>query len=421
MPYQRKTRVGHLPHLLLFVEDFLPAHKLAGGVRISVYEQVRYLAQAWRVTVVAPYALMPPLARYAKARRIHAEARAARREPFDLPGVKVLRPPYIHVPLLFMITEPLQLLLIGLWVWLRHARDARIIHGHRTYPMGLTAVLVGRATGRPAVTTAHGSGLHTDALNGSWRTRSLIGMTLRHADRLVVVSRDLFAIARRLGVDEHRIRYVPNGVDLEAFAAGDRQRARRDLGLPADGRVIVSVGFLDPVKAHSVLIESFRRLCGKRSDVTLVIAGSGPLRAALEEQIRSSGLSGHARLLGAVPYMQVPDLLAAADVVALPSWNEGMPLAALEALAAGRPLVGSAVGGTRDVVDQDRHGLLVPAGDVEALAGALDAALKREWDPAFLRARAQQYSWKNIVDELLRVYGELAGTAAPPPVTAAEA
>ena len=402
------------PRLLLFAEDFNPPDHLAGGVQVCVFQQVLHLSRRWRVTVVAPIQWLPPLARYSRARRVSRKNAAARASGFDLPGVRILRPRYVHVPLLFPITEPLQLLLIGLWAWLWHARDTRVVHGHRIYPMGLAAVLVGHALRLPAVLTAHGSGLHTDVPKGRWRIRLLSRFALRHADRVVTVSRDLFDIARGIGVDERRLRYIPNGVDPEAFAAGDAEVGRRLTGLRAGRRTIVSVGQLERVKGHTILIEAFRQLRQKRPEVALVIAGDGTLRAQLEEQIRAGGLGDDVRLLGSVSYRQVPDLLAAADIVALPSLNEGMPLAAIEALAAGRPLVGSAVGGTPEVVDHDRHGLLVPPGDAEALAAALDAALARAWDKEALRERARRYSWAIIAEDHERVYAELSDAAPQP-------
>ena len=405
------------PHVLLFTQGFLPPDQLTGGLRLSVSQQVHFLAQRWRVTVVSPEILLPPLPRYARERRMAAQNAADRRDDMNPADLRVLRPRYIHVPLLFVLTEPLQLFLIGLWVRLRHARDACVVHGHRLYPMGLAAVLVARASGLPAVITAHGSDLHTEAIRGPWRSRFWCRWALHRADRVVAVSRDLFDIARNLGVSEERLRYVPNGVDVESFESGDREAGRRALDLPATGRLIVSVGNLVAVKGHRVLIDAFRTVRERHQDVTLVIAGEGPLRSELEEQVRSFGLAEHVILFGRVAYDRVPDLLAAADVVALPSIDEGMPLAALEALAAGRPLVSSAVGGTREIVEQDRHGMLVPPGDAAALATALDAALSRTWDPAVLRERARQYSWTIIAGKLERIYAEVSlrgpGPASP--------
>jgi glycosyltransferase involved in cell wall biosynthesis len=396
------------PHLMLFAEDFYPAERAAGGVRVCVHHHVRELARRWRITVVAPIVLYPPLARYAFGRRVAAEGVALRGHEFGLPGVRVLRPRYLHLPVLSALTEPLQLLLIGLWCWLRHARDAQVLHGHRVYPMGLAAVMLGRVVRRPSVVTAHGSGVQITALRGNWRFRFLTRLAMRNADRVMVVSRALHDIALSLAVKPGRLTYLANGVDLEALAGGDAERGRRLAGFPAERRLVVAVGELVTIKGHTVLIEAFRRLRERRGgDVALALAGNGVLRGPLEQQVRVAGLGDDVHFLGSVPYPQVPDLLAAATIAALPSFNEGMPLAALEALAAGRPLVGSAVGGTREVVQSGRDGLLVPPGDPTALAAALEQALDRCWDPAELRARVRERSWARVVERQEQVYAEL--------------
>lgn len=400
------------PHLLVFSEYFIPPDRLVGGVLVSVYHQVRVLARHWRVTVVAPQILLPPTRRYAAARRMVAENLAARGKGSSIPGVRVLYPRYLHVPVLYPLTEPLQLALIGMWAWIRHASDARLVHAHRLYPPGLTGVLVARVAHLPVVVTAHGSDLHTWAMKGHRVIRHWTRRVLGSADRVVTVSRELYAIARDLGVEESRLRYVPNGVEVEAFESGETAKARPSFDLPADGRVIVCIGALLPVKGHAVLIGALGRL--RDREVRLVIAGDGPLRSRLEAQVRAEGLQERVRFINAVPYGRIPDLVAAADLVALPSWNEGMPLTALEALAAGKPLVGSAVGGTREIVEHGRHGLLVPPGDVEALAAALDEALARRWDAESLRARARQYSWSRIAGELEQIYAEISPTIPEP-------
>src|SRR5262245_46307451 len=243
-------------HVLHLAEDFLPPDQLSGGVRVAVYHETLELARRGRVTVVAPRIVLPRLARYAEARAF-ARANAARdTAAADPPGVRVLRPAYFHVPLLWFLTEPLQLLLIGLWAVLLHARDASVIHGHRFYPMGVAAVLLATALGRPSVSTAHGSGLHTVALHGPKRVRFWINILLRRVTLILTVSRDLSRIAGELGVPESRRRFIPNGVDVERFRPGDTLAARRRLGLAERARVYTCLGYFLPVKGHAVLVKA---------------------------------------------------------------------------------------------------------------------------------------------------------------------
>jgi glycosyltransferase involved in cell wall biosynthesis len=126
----------------------------------------------------------------------------------------------------------------------------------------------------------------------------------------------------------------------------------------------------------------------------------------VEAAVRAGGLAERTRFTGTVPYEAVPAWLDAADLMVLPSFNEGMPLSVLEALASGRPVVASRVGGTPELVSDPRYGLLVPPGDAPALATALEEALARPWDPDALRARAVEFGWPQIVARVRAVYAE---------------
>lgn len=402
---------GNRFHVVHLAEDFLPPDQLSGGVRVAVYNEVVEMARRGRVTVFAPRIVLPPLGRYAEGRAFaRANAERATRDA-DPPGIRVLRPPYLHVPILWPVTEPLQLLVLCLWAFLIHGRDVRLWHGHRVYPMGLAAVLAGFLTGRPSVSTAHGSGLHTVAKQGPARARWLTRFTLRHATAIVAVSEDLSRIAGELGVEERRRRYIPNGVDVELFRPADTAATRAQLGVPAEAVVYTCLGYFLPVKGHRVLIEAFAELVRKRPDALLVLAGDGPLLMDVRRQVKEAGLERAVRFLGPVGHAATVPWLQASDVLVLPSFNEGTPLVTLEALACGKPVVGTAVGGTREVVCDARYGLLVPRGDAAALATAMDEAPRRTWDVAAMRARAAEYSWPRIVDRLCDLYADIAGKA----------
>ena len=183
------------------------------------------------------------------------------------------------------------------------------------------------------------------------------------------------------GVEAERITIVPSGVAVEAFAGLDRARARAELGVPADVRVAAIVGALHGRKGHAVLIAALGELA-KRGRAPLVLAaGDGPERARLEALAAATGVADRVRWLGRCD--DVRPVLAAADVVVAPSLAEGLGVAAIEALAASRPVVASAVGGLRELVRDGREGVLVPAEDARALAAALDRVLSDD----SLRAR----------------------------------
>ena len=192
---------------------------------------------------------------------------------------------------------------------------------------------------------------------------------------------DVRAALVRAGVRAERIRVVPSGIDARALAAPPAARAavRREWGLGDDEVAVVALGALEVRKGHAVLLAAAAGLAAAAPRLRYVFCGEGRQAKALASA--AAALNGAARLVGF--RRDVAACLAAADIVALPSFQEGLGVAALEAMAAGRPVVASRVGGLAEAVVHEETGLLVPPGDPTALAAAL-ARLARDPD---LRAR----------------------------------
>ena len=191
-------------------------------------------------------------------------------------------------------------------------------------------------------------------------------------DAVVAISDAVAATVRAVGTDPARIHVIHDGVEPTRFDAwrGRRAEARTAAGLPATHLVIVTAARLDPAKGQATLLAAFARLRRVHPDAFLVLAGEGPERAALEALVAQLGLDGHVELSGR---RDVPLLLGAADLACVPSRKEGLSVFALEAQAAGIPVVASRVGGLPEAVADGETGLLVPPGDVDALAHALTA------------------------------------------------
>ena len=208
-----------------------------------------------------------------------------------------------------------------------------------------------------------------------------------------------------------KIRVVANGVDVAAIdAARPGEEVRRELGLPEGAPVIGLVGRLDHWgKGHKELFEAMASL-RERHPVHALIVGGGRRMEEVRQSAESLGLAGAVHFLG--PRPDVPDLLNAMDIFVLPSYSEGVSLALLEAMAAGLPVVATAVGGLPEVVTDGETGLLIPPRDAGALAGALARLLT---DPALARrlganARAhvrEHYSLDRLGREINGIYGEL--------------
>jgi teichuronic acid biosynthesis glycosyltransferase TuaC len=282
-----------------------------------------------------------------------------------------------------------------------------VVLGTWAYPDGVAAVALARLIGVPAVVKLHGSDMNMIAkLPGP---RRLLRLALPRAARVVAVSRALADEARALGVPAERVSIVMNGVDADLFRPRDRAIARRELGLPADAatRIVLYVGNLKATKGVLDLAAAFERIAETHPQLHLAVVGGGDARAALETV--AGRWPGRITLAGARPLSEVPQWMAACDVLTLPSWAEGTPNVVLEALASGRRVVASSVGGIPDLVTGDALGELIPARDVTALASALGRAALADYDPLAVAKLAARGGWAESAARLAAVLGAACG------------
>ncbi|RME48595.1 MAG: glycosyltransferase [Caldilineae bacterium] len=202
--------------------------------------------------------------------------------------------------------------------------------------------------------------------------RWLYRWLVKWASGFVAVSDEVQrAILRQLGTSvEGKIFTIANGVDIRRYSRpGDKIALCRELNLPDTCRLAVTVGRLTEQKGHTHLIEAAADILARHPDTRFLFVGDGELREALQAQVKHAGLTEHIHFLGNRP--DVPDLLAAADLFILPSLWEGLSVALLEAMAAGRPIVATAVSGSTQVMVDGATGLLVPPADSKSLARAV--------------------------------------------------
>jgi len=207
--------------------------------------------------------------------------------------------------------------------------------------------------------------------NRGWAIRTVNRWTGAMSDRILAVSAAVAeTLVRRDRVPEEKVVVVPNGIEEAEVSPRRRARLRRALGLGEAETLLLYLGRLHPEKGPDLLLEALDLLRRRRpSGWRVALVGDGPLRGDLEHELRARGLDDRVVMPGA--RRRVEPWLDAADLLVLPSREEGMPVAALEAMMRGRPVVGTAVGGTPEVVTEGRTGRLVPAGDVAGLAEAL--------------------------------------------------
>jgi teichuronic acid biosynthesis glycosyltransferase TuaC len=282
---------------------------------------------------------------------------------------------------------------------MRYRRRVDVVLGSWAYPDGCAAVVLAHALGVPAVVKLHGSDLNVVARMPG--PRRVLQAVLPRAARVVAVSRALAAAAADLGVEPARIDLVENGVDAAVFFPRDRRTARTSLGLPPDGRLLLYVGNLKESKGVLDLAAAFEAVAAAHPDVSLAIVGDGPERARCAAHARRVG--ARMALVGARPLAEIPLWMAACDAVVLPSWYEGTPNVVLEALACGRRVIATNVGGVPDLITCDAIGELVAPREPAALGEALARAARTDYDPATVAALGARGSWHDSATALCRV------------------
>lgn len=289
---------------------------------------------------------------------------------------------------------------VSSWALLPRVRAFQpdVVLAYWVYPDGFAASRVARSLGVPCLVGALGSDIHVrDGLN-AWLTRR----TIHGADALLTVSEAM----RRTAIDQfgaapEHVHTIVNGFNTSVFGPADQAQARQALGVAADAQLVVYVGRFVEAKGMRELVDAARQLAADNGRFRLALIGDGVMKAELLSLIEASGLADKVHLPGGLAPAEVAQWICASDVLTLPSWSEGYPNVVVEALACGRPVVATDVGGTREIVNA-RNGVLVPPKDVPALRSALGETLSRNWDHGSIAA-AMKRSWDDVAVETLRV------------------
>ncbi|HVJ91278.1 MAG TPA: glycosyltransferase family 4 protein [Labilithrix sp.] len=281
-------------------------------------------------------------------------------------------------------------------------RWADVILATWAYPDGGASVLLARAIGKPCAVKVHGSDVNV--LAKMPLARAILKQILPRADAMITVSRAMGDELAKMGVSRERIHFVANGIDHALFSGHDRATARRELNLDESGPIVLFVGRIEPQKGIAELLEAFERVHAERPDATLVLVGDGVWRGRAEAA--RTRFAGRLVVAGARPFQEIPNWMAACDIVTLPSHNEGTPNVLLEGLATGRPAVATAVGGIPDVLADPRSGIVVPVKDARALADGLLSALARSWPEDEVRA-CGPISWDESAAALGKVLASI--------------
>jgi teichuronic acid biosynthesis glycosyltransferase TuaC len=359
------------------------------------YSIVRSLQRHADVEVSVPMAVVPRW-RFLQPRTTRYNAIDVN---FSPGGVSVQYLPYYSIPVL---TRPFNGWSAAAKVGPRlRSFQPDVVLAYWIYPEGFGALRVGQAMNVPTVVGALGTDLR---LTSDPLSNQLILRTIRRASMVITVSEKMREQAIGYGLATSRVRAIVNGCDLSVFRPADRVEARRKLGIAPDTELILFVGWLSPTKGLKELIAAVKTIARSRPKIALACIGEGFMGAELRQEEESSRQTGRFRLLGPRRSPEISKWLAASDLLCLPSHSEGCPNVVLEALACGRPVVATRVGGIPEILPPEA-GVLVAPRDPDALAAGLTAALEREWDYGRIAAE-QSRSWHQVADETFQVCEE---------------
>ncbi len=355
------------------------------------YQTMRVLSRKCDVQVFYPHPAYPSLF------RPRSRTYGGLDPSFSLPDVKA---GYYDYPVLPMVSRP-----FNGWnaarVLLPHVRNFApdVIFSYFLYPDGYAAVTIGQALSVPAIVMGVGSDVHSigDRLS-KMHTRTVV----RKADFVLGISEDLRRRSVAMGAIPEKTRAIVSGCDLSVFHVKDRVEARKKLGIDPACEAIVYVGRMDPKKGLLELVEAAAVLHTTRPNLHVYMVGDGPDRPLIENAVRVKNAVSYVHALPGCSFDQVADWMAVADVVTLPSYMEGCPNVILEALACGRPVVATNVGGIPEILNEE-CGRLVSPRDSSALADALASSLDRTWDAQAIAAHWGR-GWETVASELLAVF-----------------
>jgi glycosyltransferase involved in cell wall biosynthesis len=349
-------------------------------------QQFAALREHCDLTILATIPWFPGAGLLSKWSTAGKLAKVPRRETIH--GMDVTHPRTLFLPKLAMATwGPLYAASIAPSL-APYRNKVDVVLGTWAYPDGFAAVVAARLLGVPCVVKLHGSDINLVAKEPG--PRKLTSWALPKAARVVAVSRALADEVVSMGVDRDRVAIVMNGVDGDLFKPHDRTAARRELGL-GDEPIAVYVGNLKPEKGVLDLGKAWPSVVRHVPNATLLVVGDGPLKGELEAMTKSLG--ERVRLIARQPLEKVPAYMAAADLLVLPSHSEGTPNVVLEALASGRRVVATSVGGVPDLITNPALGTLVPPRDPDALADALVIALRESYDPQHVATLGARGGW----------------------------
>ncbi len=362
-----------------------------------VHNQARFIAKLCNLEVFSPIPFFPRLPGLG---RWSALSRVGKMEEID--GLKIRFPRYISIPKRLLFGQAWRMYLRTLKKNMSICPD--LIHAHLAYPDGLAAIHLGKEIGKPVVISVHGHDIRElPEANSHWRL--LIARALSCADAVVVSSQDARERVLKLDVDPRRLYDIPQGVDCSVFVP--------DVSKPFNKNNwrLLYAGRFDKKKGLAVLIDALKILRSQNRNVTLKLVGasqSGGGSKQFRIQAEQNQVAEWVDFEQALPWSEMPKVMAAADIFVLPSYYDSFGIVLIESMACGIPVVATKCGGPEQLVD-NTVGRLAEIGDPESLANAIGEVIDSygNFDTEIIRKRSLRYDYKSVAQQIFQMYKKI--------------
>lgn len=301
--------------------------------------------------------------------------------------------PYFYTPkigrrfyALFMFFS----MLLHSGLWLRKNKPQKILASW-AFPDAVASNWLSRILGCDLYVKVHGSDIDIQCQNKA-RAKQVVAMS-KNAKGILSVSQALADKMVKLGIEESKIQVIYNGVDHEKFS--------QDTPRPFASDYLFFIGNLKRDKGVIELLEGFAQIADNNPELHLVYAGNGSMMSFLKEHAKKLNISHKIKFLGNINHDDVPQWLGHAKALVLPSYHEGVPNVLLEAMACGKPIIATNVGGIPEIIDEKYCGILIPKHNKQAVSDAITNIMGIPWDHEKIKSHSQNFSWHKNKEQLL--------------------
>ncbi|MDO6763561.1 glycosyltransferase [Agarivorans sp. 1_MG-2023] len=294
--------------------------------------------------------------------------------------------PYFYTPKIgrrFYSVMMFLSLLIHSGFWLKR-KQAKIIMASWAFPEAVASSWLAKLFGARFFFKVHGSDINQLAKDPARAQQ--IKYASQNALGILSVSQALAKEMASLGINQDKVSVIYNGVDHQKFGVDTKR--------PFEQNYLLYVGNLKVDKGVVELYQGFAEVADQHLELQLVYAGTGAMKATIEQQAKADGLAERVHFLGSVQHALLPAWISHAQLLALPSYAEGVPNVVLEAMACGTPVLATTVGGIPEVMDASQCGVLIPPKDATAVAVGITKILTSDWDKQAIKQHASRFSWQ---------------------------